>query len=107
MREWFGQLVMYSMTADNEIHRIKEAMLTMPAHPDVADALTKLRDNGFRLVALTNSPPNPDGQSPLEHAGLGGFSSGSSASIPGVPSSPTQRSTGMCAKNSTSRPQSA
>jgi 2-haloacid dehalogenase len=73
MREWFGQLVMYSMTADNEIHRIKEAMLTMPAHPDVADALTKLRDNGFRLVALTNSPPNPDGQSPLEHAGLGGF----------------------------------
>ena len=30
-----------------------------------------MRDNGFRLVALTNSPPNPDGPSPLEHAGLG------------------------------------
>ena len=32
-------------------------MLTLPAHPDVEDGLTKLRDNGFRLVTLTNSPP--------------------------------------------------
>jgi 2-haloacid dehalogenase len=46
--------------------------LTMPAHPDVADGLSTLRDNGFRLVTLTNSPPNPDGRSPLENAGLGG-----------------------------------
>jgi 2-haloacid dehalogenase len=102
VREWFGQLVVYSMTAamshryvdfftlgqavlrmladihrvhisDDELHRIKQAMLTMPAHPDVAGALTELRDNGFRLAALTNSPPNPHGQSPLEHAGLGGL----------------------------------
>ena len=102
VREWFGQLVVYSMTAamshryvdffklgqavmrmladihrvhitDDDLDRIREAMLTMPAHPDVADALTELRDNGLRLVALTNSPPNPDGQSPLEHAGLGGL----------------------------------
>ncbi len=102
MREWFGQLVAYSITTaishhyvdyfmlgqavmrmladihgvhitDDDLRRVKEDMLTMPAHPDVADALTKLRDNGFRLVTLTNSPPNPDGQSPLEHAGLGGF----------------------------------
>jgi 2-haloacid dehalogenase len=29
-----------------------------------------LRDNGFRLVTLTNSPPDPDGPSPLEQAGL-------------------------------------
>jgi len=102
LREWFGQLVMYSMTAATsgcyvdfftlgqsvlqmlaDIHgvgidatdldRVKNAMLTMPAHPDVADGLTTLRDNGFRLVTLTNSPPNPNGPSPLEHAGLGGF----------------------------------
>jgi 2-haloacid dehalogenase len=102
MREWFGQLVMYSMTTamshryidffmlgqavlqmladihgvritDQDQHRVKEEMLTMPAHADVADALSKLRDNGFRLVTLTNSPPNPQGRSPLEHAGLGGF----------------------------------
>jgi 2-haloacid dehalogenase len=45
----------------------------MPAHPDVEEGLTALRDNGFRLVTLTNSPPNPDGLSPLEHAGLAGF----------------------------------
>jgi 2-haloacid dehalogenase len=102
VREWFGQLVVYSMTAamshryvdfftlgqavmqmladihrvhitDDHLDQVREAMLTMPAHHDVADALTELRDNGLRLVALTNSPPNPDGQSPLEHAGLGGL----------------------------------
>ena len=69
MREWFGQLVMYSMTTalsgcyvdfftlgqgmlrmlgdihgmritDADLERIKQAMLTMPAHPDVADGLS-------------------------------------------------------------------
>src|SRR5882757_6007501 len=101
MREWFNQLVMYSMTAtlsghyvdfftlgqgilqmlattraveiaEADVDALKRAMLTMPAHPDVRDGLTALRDNGFRLVTLTNSPPNPDGPSPLEHAGLDG-----------------------------------
>jgi 2-haloacid dehalogenase len=97
MREWFNQLVMYSMTvtlsghyvdfgqgimrmlaitrgveiAEADVDVLKHAMLTMPAHPDVEDGLTALRDNGFRLATLTNSPPNPDGPSPLEHAGLG------------------------------------
>jgi 2-haloacid dehalogenase len=100
MREWFNQLVMYSMTttlsghyvdfftlgqgvlrmlatvrgvqiSEAQVDALRYAMLTMPAHPDVEDGLTTLRDNGFRLVALTNSPPNPDGPSPLEHAGLG------------------------------------
>ena len=102
MREWFGQLVMYSMTtalsgcyvdfftlgqgvlrmlgeirgtpiSDADADRMKQAMMTMPAHPDVADGLTMLRDIGFRLVTLTNSPPNPGLPSPLESAGLGGF----------------------------------
>jgi 2-haloacid dehalogenase len=102
MREWFGQLVMYSMTtalsgcyvdfftlgqgvlrmlgeirgtpiSDGDLDRIKQAMMTMPAHPDVADGLATLRDSGFRLVTLTNSPPNPNGPSPLESAGLGGY----------------------------------
>lgn len=102
LREWFGQLVMYSMTAalsgayvdfftlgqatlqmvaevrhttltDDELVRIKSGMLTMPAHPDVEPGLTALREAGFRLVTLTNSPPNPGGPSPLEHAGLAGF----------------------------------
>jgi 2-haloacid dehalogenase len=102
MREWFNQLVLYSMTAtlsghyvdffslgqgllqmlasthrmaitDDDVARLKHAMLTMPAHPDVEEGLRALRDNGFRLVTLTNSPPNPDGHSPLEHAGLSHF----------------------------------
>ena len=102
MREWFGQLVMYSMTtalsgcyvdfftlgqgtlrmlgeihgtpiSDADVDRIKRAMMTMPAHPDVADGLATLRDIGFRLETLTNSPPNPGVQSPLESAGLGGY----------------------------------
>jgi len=102
MREWFNQLVMYSMTTtlsghyvdyfslgqavlqmlaathhlavtDDDTQALKDSMLTMPAHPDVEDGLTALRDNGFRLVTLTNSPPNPDGPSPLEHAGLAHF----------------------------------
>jgi 2-haloacid dehalogenase len=57
--------------SEAQVDALRHAMLTMPAHPDVEDGLTTLRDNGFRLVALTNSPPNPDGPSPLEHAGLG------------------------------------
>ena len=99
LREWFGQLVMYSMTATlsecyvdfftlgqgvlrmlADIHRInineddvralKTAMLTMPPHPDTATGLTRLRDAGFRLVTLTNSPPDPESPTPLETAGL-------------------------------------
>ena len=48
-------------------------MQTMPAHPDVADGLRALSDQGYRLVTLTNSPPNPNGPTPLEHAGLAGY----------------------------------
>jgi 2-haloacid dehalogenase len=99
LREWFGQLVMYSMTAtlsecyvdfftlgqgvlrmladiyrvditEDDMLRLKAAMLTMPAHPDTTEGLARLRDDGFRLVTLTNSPPNPGGPSPLENSGL-------------------------------------
>jgi 2-haloacid dehalogenase len=102
MRDWFNQLVLYSMTAtlsghyvdfftlgqgllqmlakihhtnitDADVQDIKHAMLTMPPHPDVADGLIALRDKGFRLVTLTNSPPDPAGPTPLEHAGLAQF----------------------------------
>lgn len=102
LREWFAQLVMYSMTAtftqnyvdfatlaqgvlrmvgaahsvslgDDDQRRLKAGLLTMPAHPDVAGGLTLLRDNGFRLITLTNSPPNPDGPTALQHSGLGEF----------------------------------
>ena len=32
------------------------AMHTLPAHPEVDEALTRLREGGFTLAALTNSP---------------------------------------------------
>jgi 2-haloacid dehalogenase len=102
LREWFGQLVLYSMTttlagryvdfftlgqgvlrmlgdihgvrvSDGDVARLKTAMATMPALPDVAPALTALRTNGFRLVTLTNSPHTPGVPTPLENAGLAGF----------------------------------
>ena len=102
LREWFGQLVLYSMTAtfadryvdffalgqgvlrmlgdirgvditDHDVHRLQEQMRTMPAHPEVAEGLTVLRDNGFRLATLTNSPHRPGAITPLANAGLAGF----------------------------------
>jgi 2-haloacid dehalogenase len=102
LREWFGQLVMYSMTAtlaehyvdfftlgqgvlrmladihgvtitDSDVARLKDAMAAMPAHPDVAPALSELHANGFRLVTLTNSPHTEGVATPLENAGLAGF----------------------------------
>jgi 2-haloacid dehalogenase len=102
LREWFGQLVMYSMTTtlaeryvdfftlgqgvlrmladiywvditDDDMHRLRAQMRNMPAHPDVVAGLTALRDNGFRLATLTNSPHRPGVPTPLENAGLAGF----------------------------------
>ena len=102
LREWFGQLVMYSMAItlsgnyvdffslgqavlrmtadvhrvhvnDDDVRALSAGMATMPAHPDVADGLRELSDQGYRLVTLTNSPPNPNGSTPLEHAGLSGY----------------------------------
>ncbi len=102
LREWFAQLVMYSMSvtladryvnfstlaqgvlrmvgdthhvdvSDDDVHRLKAGLLTMPAHPDAVEGLTALRDNGFRLVTLTNSPPNPDGPTALQSSGLARF----------------------------------
>lgn len=102
LREWFGHLIMYSMTitlsglyedffplgqgllqmigeihhvdiAQADLQELKTGMLTMPAHPGVEAGPQKLKDAGFRLVTLTNSPPNPGEQSPLEHAGIAHF----------------------------------
>jgi 2-haloacid dehalogenase len=102
LREWFAQLIVYSMSAtladryvnfstlaqgvlrmvadihrvdvsDEDLHRLKTGLLTMPAHPDAVDGLARLRDNGFRLVTLTNSPPNPDGPTALQNSGLAEF----------------------------------
>ncbi|BBX70491.1 haloacid dehalogenase [Mycolicibacterium psychrotolerans] len=99
LREWFVQLVMYSMTTtlagsyvdfftlgrgvlqmvgtvhgvhvtDEDWQRVGEALRSMPAHPDVAAGLATMRDRGHRLVTLTNSPPVSGSPTPLERAGL-------------------------------------
>lgn len=101
MREWFAQLVLYSQTMTlsglytpfdelgvgalkmtaaihkisihaDDITELKERMSSMPAYADVVPALTKLREAGFRLVTLTNSPPSAS-PTPLEKAGLSEF----------------------------------
>ena len=101
LREWFGQLVLYSGVVTlsgiyedffalgqgvlrmlGDIHRVnirstdldelRTRMLNMPAHPDVSEGLRLLKDAEFRLVTLTNSPPQPQG-SPLERAGIAHF----------------------------------
>ena len=100
MREWFDQLILYSMTAtlaekyvdffalaravlhmtgavhgvsitDDDVDELARGMFTMPAHADVPAALAELKARGFRLVALTNSPTSPAGATPLQNAGLG------------------------------------
>jgi 2-haloacid dehalogenase len=101
MREWFGQLILYSKAItlsgpyttffnlgrgvlemlgsiygvsvqQADIEELRMRMLTMPAHPDVPAGLKQLKDAGFRLVTLSNSPPDPQG-SPLKHAGIDGW----------------------------------
>jgi 2-haloacid dehalogenase len=101
LREWFGQLILYSDAITlsgsyttfftlgqgvlkmlgsihnvsiqrDDIEELRTRLLTMPAHPDVPAGLKQLKDAGFRLVTLTNSPPEPQA-SPLKHAGIDGW----------------------------------
>ncbi len=101
MREWFAELILYSQsltlagryTPFNELaiatlrmraniqaktitpsdaQAFAEALGTMPALPDVAPALARLKTAGYRLVTLTNSPPGP-APSALENAGIGHY----------------------------------
>jgi 2-haloacid dehalogenase len=101
LREWFAQLVLYSgaitlsgpyttfftlgqgvlkmlgtihhvSVQQSDIEELRTRMLTMPAHPDVPAGLKQLKEANFRLVTLTNSPPDPQ-TSPLKHAGIDGW----------------------------------
>jgi 2-haloacid dehalogenase len=101
LREWFGQLILYSdaitlsgpyqtfftlgqgvlrmlgtihgvAITEADIDELRTGMLTMPAHADVPPGLKQLKDAGFRLVTCTNSPPDPQ-VNPLKHAGIDGW----------------------------------
>ena len=98
MREWFSQLVLYSQAitlagcyvsfselavgtlrmigtirniqiSEHDSEELKLGVRNLPAHPEVAGALSRLSEAGFRLVTLTNSPQSPHGN-PLELSGL-------------------------------------
>ena len=40
---------------DDDVHHVVDAMRRLPVHPEVPQALNRLRSGGFRLAALTNS----------------------------------------------------
>lgn len=101
MREWFAQLILYSeaftlagaytafgdlggavlemvgttrgrgVTAE-DVLAVKQAISSMPCHPEVPGALRQLRDAGFRLFTLTNNPATV-ATAQLERAGLADF----------------------------------
>lgn len=101
LREWFAELILYSQTmtlsglytpfgelaagvlrmvasnnhasvTEADIEELKERLGRMPAYSDVAPALARLRDAGFRLVTLTNSA-SQSSPTPLECAGISEF----------------------------------
>jgi 2-haloacid dehalogenase len=54
-----------------DIDELKTQILSMRLFPDVPDGLHMLRDAGFRLATLTNSPPGPQGSEfQLSQAGI-------------------------------------
>ncbi len=98
MRQWFAQLVLYAEAltlsggyapfgevggavlrmvgavrgrevSDDDVQQVKDAIATMPAHPEVPAALSKLRSAGFHLFAFTNNPLATCSKQ-LDHAGL-------------------------------------
>ena len=91
MREWFGQLILYSEAITlsgpyttfftlgqgvlemlgsihnvsiqkDDIEELRTRLLTMPAHPDVPAGLKQLKDAGFRLVTLDELAARPTDQ---------------------------------------------
>jgi 2-haloacid dehalogenase len=55
-----------------DIAELEMRSATMPAHPDVPAGLKQLKDAGFRLVTLTNSPQGAQ-IIQLNHAGIDSF----------------------------------
>jgi 2-haloacid dehalogenase len=55
--------------ADDDKEAVAAQLRQLPAHPEVAGALQRLRDAGLRLASLTNSTEEV-ARAQLEHAGL-------------------------------------
>jgi 2-haloacid dehalogenase len=99
MREWFARVILYSQTlslagpyvpfgklgggvlrmlgeihgiavTDDHVRQLGALMTDMPVHDDVAAGLAVLKDAGFSIVTLTNSPASVEPHA-LDRAGLG------------------------------------
>jgi 2-haloacid dehalogenase len=55
--------------SDADAAELTDRFATMPPHPEVPDALRRLRDHGFRLFTLTDNTLAISGRQ-LEHAGV-------------------------------------
>jgi 2-haloacid dehalogenase len=55
--------------ADEHREALKQTMHQLPPHPEVREALTQLRDSGFRLATLTNSTAQVS-EAQIAYAGL-------------------------------------
>jgi 2-haloacid dehalogenase len=55
--------------AEDDAQQIVDGMRALPAHPDVPDALARLKKQGFTLTTLTNSPLDV-ARDQMRHAGL-------------------------------------
>ena len=98
LKLWFAQMLLYSQTvtqtgeyadfgkigraalemmaeirgidiAESDIADVIGSMRSLPAHPEVTEQLGRLRQSGFRTVALTNSPEGV-AREQIENAGL-------------------------------------
>jgi 2-haloacid dehalogenase len=96
--EWFGETILYSESAtltgtfapfgqlgagvlrmlgrihnvpisEADVSELGKGLASLSPHPDVPDSLRILKEAGYRLVTLTDSPANP-GRGPLQAAGL-------------------------------------
>jgi len=100
-KQWFGLLLQYSLV-DNATHHyhpfneiadatldmlaltskkkiateekkdILQVLIKLPPHTDVTDGLKQLKDAGYKMVTLTNSPPETL-QKQLQNSGLANF----------------------------------
>lgn len=57
---------------EDDTQDLREALLQLPAHPDVSGALSDLKGAGYRLVSLSNNA-RESSVTQLEHAKLAGF----------------------------------
>lgn len=98
LKQWFAQMLLYSQTitqtgeysdfgrigraalqmmaeirgvdlGESDITAVIGSMCSLPAHPEVSEQLGRLRESGFRTVALTNSPEGI-AKKQIENAGL-------------------------------------